>query len=286
MHVLDTELDQDLAPFSAFLWQQGVAHRIFEDGGRQVLSVENAANADEVRRAFEDWQAGRFGLELKSQPPPTARWNLWQLLLTYPVVSAVIAACLLLFPLSMGWLPSGRSAMAQLVFWPESAIIAQRGDIAALVSTFTASGELWRLLTPALLHFSIMHIAFNLSIFAFVGRRVERLLGHGPLVLVVVVTGLLSNVAQALWQPASLFGGLSGVCYGVVAYAWFASRRHGSVAWQLPAGLMPAMLVMLVLFSTGVTEPLGLHVANAAHWGGLLSGLLLATIYLPARRQG
>ncbi len=286
MHVLDTELDQDLAPFSAFLWQQGVAHRIFEDGGRQVLSVENAANAEEVKRAFQDWQDGRFGLELTERQATAARWNLWHLLLTYPIVSSVVVACLLLFPLSMGWLPSGRAAMEQLLFWPSTASLLQRGDVSGLISAFVSEAELWRLLTPALLHFSVMHIAFNLSIFVFVGRRIEGLMGHSLMVLVILVTGLLSNIAQALWEPASVFGGLSGVCYGVVAYGWLASRRQGNHLWQLPAGLMPAMLIMLVLFSTGVTEPFGLYVANAAHWGGLVGGLLLAAIYLPGKRQG
>lgn len=286
MHVLDTDLDQDLAPFSAFLWQQGVAHRIFEDGGRQVLSVENAANADEVKRAFDDWQQGRFGLELTPAETNPGRWNLLQLLLRYPIVGSVIAACLLLFPVSMGWLPSGQRAMEQLLFWPDATGVLQRGDLAGLLSAFAAQGELWRLLTPAFLHFGIMHIAFNLAIFAFVGRRIEGLLGHGTMVLVVLITGVLSNASQALWNPDSTFGGLSGVCYGVVAYGWLASRRQGMQVWQLPAGLMPAMLIMLVLFSTGVTEPLGLFVANAAHWGGLFSGLLLASIYLPGPRRG
>ncbi|MCR9277401.1 MAG: rhomboid family intramembrane serine protease [Pseudomonadaceae bacterium] len=286
MHVLDTDLDQDLAPFSAFLWQQGVAHRIFEDGGRQVLSVDNPANADEVKRAFDDWRAGRFGLELTPTARKPSRWNLAQLMLAYPIVSSVVLACCLLFPISMGWLASGSGAMQQLLFWPQQAPAVAPGDIGGLVSIFAAQPEFWRLLTPALLHFSIMHIAFNLAIFVFVGRRIEYLLGHGSLVVVVVVTALLSNVAQALWHPDSTFGGLSGVCYGVVAYGWLAARRQGLALWQLPPGLMPALLIMLLLFSTGITEPLGLFVANAAHWGGLVSGLLLASVYLPGPRHG
>jgi membrane associated rhomboid family serine protease len=36
------------------------------------------------------------------------------------------------------------------------------------------------------------------------------------------------------------------------------------------------------VFSTGVTEPFGLHVANAAHWLGLITGSLLG--WLGARR--
>jgi membrane associated rhomboid family serine protease len=34
-----------------------------------------------------------------------------------------------------------------------------------------------------------------------------------------------------------------------------------------------------VIFSTGITEPFGLHVANAAHWGGLIAGAALGLVW-------
>ena len=41
------------------------------------------------------------------------------------------------------------------------------------------------------------------------------------------------------------------------------------------------LLIFLVIFSTGITEPFGLNVANAAHWFGLATGALLALVSRP-----
>jgi membrane associated rhomboid family serine protease len=39
------------------------------------------------------------------------------------------------------------------------------------------------------------------------------------------------------------------------------------------------LLAFLVLFSTGITEPFGLMVANAAHWSGLIAGGLVGAVW-------
>ena len=38
--VIAVDLHVDLLPFSRLLWQHGIPHRIHEQGGRQVLTVD------------------------------------------------------------------------------------------------------------------------------------------------------------------------------------------------------------------------------------------------------
>ena len=76
-----------------------------------------------------------------------------------------------------------------------------------------------------------------------------------------------------------LFGGLSGMAYGLLGYLLVMARRAPQdLRWQLPKGFSISLLIFLVVFSTGITEPFGLHVANAAHWSGLICGALLALL--------
>jgi membrane associated rhomboid family serine protease len=56
-------------------------------------------------------------------------------------------------------------------------------------------------------------------------------------------------------------------------------RFPSAAAWRLPPGLSIGLLMFLVVFTTGVTEPFGLYVANAAHWGGLLAGATAAALW-------
>jgi hypothetical protein len=70
-----------------------------------------------------------------------------------------------------------------------------------------------------------------------------------------------------------LFGGLSGVVYGLLGFAWVAGRLNPRWLGMAPA--TPIMLFMvgwLVICMLGVFDVLGFSVANAAHLGGLLSG--------------
>ena len=78
-------------------------------------------------------------------------------------------------------------------------------------------------------------------------------------------------------NPNPIFGGLSGVAYGLLGFVLVMGRLVADrPAWRLPAGLSGSLLFFLVLFSTGITEGFGLFVANSAHWFGLLAGALIA----------
>ena len=60
---LGVAIDEDLKPLSALLHQRGVAHRIFEEGGQQVLMVEGAEQAEQVRALYDAWRAGEVRIE-------------------------------------------------------------------------------------------------------------------------------------------------------------------------------------------------------------------------------
>ena len=61
---LNVNVEEDLLPLSALLHQRGVAHRIFEENGRQVVVVQDAEQAQQVAALYRDWRAGKVRIEL------------------------------------------------------------------------------------------------------------------------------------------------------------------------------------------------------------------------------
>jgi GlpG protein len=132
--------------------------------------------------------------------------------------------------------------------------------------------QIWRLFTPSLMHFSAMHIIFNLLWWWYLGGKIENKIGTRPLLFLLLVAGTLPSIVQ-FYLSGPHFGGLSGVVYAVVGYTWLMGIRQPHCGIQLPQAYMGFMMVWLVL---GFTDLLGMPIANGAHIGGLLVGLAQA----------
>ncbi|HEY9136035.1 MAG TPA: rhomboid family intramembrane serine protease GlpG [Pseudomonadales bacterium] len=153
-----------------------------------------------------------------------------------------------------------------------------------LGETELRSIEFFKFLTPIFLHFSIPHLIFNLLWWWVYGGQIERLHSSTHLVLLTLSIGLLSNIAQYLTSGPN-FGGLSGVVYGVLAYCWVWGKVRPQDQVFLPNSLFNFMLVWLLIGYTGVLDSVMGKMANAAHLGGLLSGLLLGLIFTSRKRS-
>lgn len=129
--------------------------------------------------------------------------------------------------------------------------------------------QFWRVFTPSLLHFSAMHIIFNLLWWWYLGGKIETRIGTAPLLILLLVAGTLPNIVQ-YYVSGPHFGGLSGVVYAVAGYTWVMGMRKPAAGIGLPPSYMGFMLIWLVL---GFTDVLGISVANGAHIGGLIIGL-------------
>lgn len=145
-------------------------------------------------------------------------------------------------------------------------------------SVLAQNQEWWRLLGPAFIHFSALHIIFNLLWWAMLGAKIERTLGMSMLLIVFIVSATISNAAQAIFsEPVQgnlyLFGGLSGVVYAVMGFVWWLGWLRPGWGLSLPNSIVGFMLVWLVL---GYADILWVNMANAAHTAGLISGCLLA----------
>lgn len=134
--------------------------------------------------------------------------------------------------------------------------------------------DVWRYFTHALMHFSVLHILFNLLWWWYLGGMVEKRLGSGKLVVITVISALLSGFAQYHFS-GPWFGGLSGVVYALMGYTWLRGERDPHCGVFLPRGLILFSLVWLIV---GWLDLFGMSIANGAHLAGLLVGLAMAFV--------
>lgn len=222
-----------------------------------------------------------------SHPEPANKGpGLQTLIRLFPVVFSLITLSVLLLPASLQTGQWAFGVMRSLVIIDPvelPVLVAHAGGGSAAVLGALAEvigrGEVWRLLTPVFLHFDLMHIAFNGAIVYVLGQRLELRLGSKWMLVFVLVTAITSNVIQLWWSQQSYFGGLSGVAFGLfgglIVLGWLRPRDP---VFALQKQFVGGFLFFLVLFSTGITEVFGLHIANAAHWGGLAAGLVLGLL--------
>jgi len=130
--------------------------------------------------------------------------------------------------------------------------------------------EPWRLITPVLVHFDGWHILFNMLWLRDLGRIVEGRHGARHLLSFVLVSGILSNIAQYQIAQNPLFGGMSGVVYGLLGMIWVRGRIDPRAGYGLSRFTVQAMLLWMAI---GFISP-RLAMANWCHLFGLLVGVV------------
>jgi GlpG protein len=267
---LSVDVEENLLPLSTLLHQRGVVHRVFEENGRQVLKVQRREQAEQVAALYRAWRAGEVEIEVTGRAPSvrmagTVNWR------SAPVTLALIALSILGFLLI--YLNAPLAWLSLFTFLPFQAVGGQ--------PVFEGmQGQYWRLVTPAFLHFGWLHIVFNGLWTWELGSKVEQVMGKINMLLLFLVIAVVSNTCQYLFGGPGIFGGMSGVVYGLLGFAWVAPLLQPRWRIQPARGIMIFMVGWLVVCMVGAVEVLGFGaVANAAHLGGLLCGALLGGVF-------
>lgn len=267
---LQCRLDEDLSQLVVFLRQQGVPHRITEERGEQVVWTRDEVDAERVRSIYAQGvptgQLRQVPLDFRAAP----KLN-WALMLRRLPVTLVVLAITAVVALWTGG-GSNIQAIVHLTFTP----VDSQGYLAPAPDL----QQWWRLITPIFIHFGFMHLAFNALWLWELGRRIELRSGSLWMLGLTLLFALVSNMAQWLVSGSTaLFGGLSGVLYGLLGYYWLYQMLSPSPMFDLPKGVVIMMLAWLVLCLSGVVTALGFGaIANAAHVGGLVIGCVCGAV--------
>jgi GlpG protein len=264
-------LETDLSLVSGFLHQRNVIHQIYEDAGEQVVAVQDRAVVEPLLTFLNDVTQGKIHIETHVQkttqrvPAP----SILDQIITSPVSSLLILLS------TLGALLVYVDSDLNYVHW--FTFNNFESDYVIPLADSLSAGEVWRLFTPAFLHFGAMHVIFNSLWVWDLGRRLEFLVGTKTYILFFMVTAIFSNTAQFIWAGPSLFGGMSGVVYAFVGFIMVSHKLAPHKLTAVPRSLLGFMLFWLLFCMTGIIDYfIGAGVANAAHLGGLIAGAVFA----------
>ena len=155
------------------------------------------------------------------------------------------------------------------------------------------NGFIWQLLTFQFMHAGLLHILANCWAIYVFGRAIEETLGWKKFLILYLSSGVIGGICQVLagWLWPGLFGGpVVGASAGglglMAAYAVLFPERELVLLlfFVLPIRLTAKMLLMLsaVLALAGIIFPIN-HIANAAHLGGMLTGVIFIRLFVQGR---
>ncbi len=191
----------------------------------------------------------------------------WKPVLTWGLIAACMAV----------WL------ITELAGSSESACtLAQFG---ANVPGMVKAGDWWRLVSSMFLHVGAVHLLFNAYALYLFGSFVERLAGRWEMFVVFMVAGICGSAASTWLGNPPLSAGASGGIMGLIGAAIVISIAFPSIPKHVRNVYIFNFIFITVLqLLYGYFERK--HIDNFAHVGGLVGGLLVGLLLLPAGIEG
>ncbi|MGO3227019.1 MAG: rhomboid family intramembrane serine protease [Agrococcus casei] len=148
-------------------------------------------------------------------------------------------------------------SLIAMIVSPITDLLAFQGEVAIF--------QPWRLITAALLHGGIMHLALNMLALWMLGPALEQAMGKLPFIATYIVTALAGSVAVPLLGSNSWVVGASGAIFGLFGVYIGLQRVVGKVDMSL-------------LVIVGINLAYGFFVSGVAwqaHVGGLIAGFII-----------
>ncbi|MBI2780700.1 MAG: rhomboid family intramembrane serine protease [Chloroflexi bacterium] len=153
----------------------------------------------------------------------------------------------------------------------------------AMIAAAVRDGELYRLVSVTLVHGGLLHLGLNMYALFIVGPVVESIWGRRMFVLFYLLSAIGGSTGSFLFTNASV--GASGAIFGLVGVILAGTRAHHPLLDQRARQIVPqlGMFVIINLAFGFLTSVGGFRIDNAAHIGGLLTGLWLGFVVPPGK---
>lgn len=147
----------------------------------------------------------------------------------------------------------------------------------------TLEGQWWRLFTACFLHIGILHLLLNMYALLYIGLLLEPYLGKTRFLAAYLISGITASMISLWWHDLTISAGASGAIFGM--YGVFLALLTTNL---LDKSVKKAFLTSIAVF-VGYNLLNGLKpnsgIDNAAHIGGLISGLIIGYAFVPSLNQ-
>jgi GlpG protein len=292
------ETERDAQAISNFLFVQGIENDIEPDKDNAwALWVHCEDELDRARSMLDEFKQSRDNpkyrkaaadaIKLKSQLEKEERAyrkkmvNSEQLRQTIGVISYGRISLIVIMLCGAVFFLSRFGSDMRAVRWLFISETISGGGLADrfLALSEVSRGQVWRLVTPVLLHFNVLHFFFNMLWLLDLGSMIEAKSGKGVFVAQLLAIALVSNLAQYL-LTGPLFGGMSGVVYGLLGYVWMRGKFDPGSGLFLHPHTVIMMIIWFFFCFTGLVG----NVANYTHAAGLAMGMAWGYLSAQMRR--
>ena len=263
----------DLSRIDHQLHQEQIVHRFTMEANIQVLWVPSNVDVAEVMEKIHFWLQNPESLNSVTVGNKSVSSSIRFNAQPAPVTLMFVALCFVGAALYY----VGDSFIRPLTFWDTFERFGAQDNVFRDI----LSGEIWRLITPIFIHFSPAHSIFNALWLWYLGSMVERNSGIFRLLTLIALVGIISNIGQALVSTDFiLFGGMSGVVFGLLSYVWLAQKIDPSSCYRLIDPLFIFMTAYMLLSTLGIFDWLTAGgIADTSHIVGYITGIILALVF-------
>ena len=143
----------------------------------------------------------------------------------------------------------------------------------------TLDNQWWRLISSCFIHIGIFHFLVNMYALIYIGLILEPYLGKARFFSAYILSGIAGSVASLYWNDLTVSAGASGAIFGM--YGVFLAMLTTNL---IEKSARKAILTSIIVF-VGYNLLNGLQhqgIDNAAHIGGLTSGLIFGYAFYPS----
>lgn len=164
----------------------------------------------------------------------------------------------------------------------------------AKLFTKIQNGEIWRVVTPTILHVEFLHLLFNMLWLWMLGKMMEKNMKSFNYILFIAVTAVITNTLQYI-VTGPFFMGFSGVVAAMAGYIWIRKKiapweiysiDFGTLIflWVFIFGMFALQVVAFFLQILHIVS-FQLNIANTAHVSGVFLGMLLGRMNVFQRKM-
>ena len=252
--VFKCDITFPIQPVLSQLDKQNIVYHVVEANGKTELWVMDQKLVDPVLAFYKNYvnqYQNRLSIQNLKKTPVTS------------IILIVTFLTALITQLGGQWIEG--FLIAEIQYYPRTWFF------------YEGVSNIWRFVSPIFLHFGVEHLIFNTLAFWYLGSIVERNIGRMVFIALILFVAVISNVSQLI-SDGPLFGGLSGVVYGLIGFTFLYQKLVRDLS--VPKGLLIVSVIWMALGMTNVLASIGFgNMANAAHITGLLAGVFLFFTY-------